>query len=111
MLTTISRMILSLFVSALLIGSYGIEPVRGQENASTEKTDKKKRRVTASMTEQTYKKLTRIHGLIGEQQYIEALKLLKPLVRQLRSDYERAIVFQTYGFIYAAQEQYPRATE
>ncbi len=112
MSNSISRLVLSLFLSVLLVGFYGVEYVLGQENATTEKSaEKNKRRVTASMTEQTYKKLTRIHGLIGEQQYIEALKLLKPLVRQLRSDYERAIVFQTYGFIYAAQEQYPRATE
>ncbi len=82
-----------------------------QETTTADKKSEKKHRVTASMTEQTYKKLTRIHALIGEEKYDAALKLLKPLVRQLRNDYERAITFQTYGFIYASREQYPQATE
>lgn len=90
---------------------YMAPTAHAQETATADKKAQKKRRVTVSMTEQTYKKLTRIHGLIGEEKYDAALKLLKPLVRQLRNDYERAITFQTYGFIYASREQYPQATE
>ena len=82
-----------------------------EAGTAAKKAEKKKRRVTGSMTEKTYKKLTRIHGLIGEEKYDQALKLLGPLVTQCRSDYERAVVFQTYGFVYAAQEKYAKATE
>ena len=79
-------------------------------HAASGEQAQKKRRATGSMTERTYKKLSRIHSLIGESKYDQALKLLEPLSTQLRNDYERAIVYQTYGFVYASQERYSQAT-
>lgn len=77
--------------------------------ADTARAEERKK--SGALTERTYKKLTVIHELIGEEKYAEALKLLAPLSERLSNDYEKAIVFQTYGFVYAAQNDYRRATD
>ncbi len=64
------------------------------------------------LTERTYKRLARIHELMGENQYDEALTRLDHLVKSVRRNkYEYALVMQTYGYVYAAKEQYRKAAE
>lgn len=64
----------------------------------------------ATLTERTYKRLTIIHELMGENKYNEALKRLDALApRVKKKKYEYATVLQTYGFAYAAMDQYKNA--
>jgi tetratricopeptide (TPR) repeat protein len=64
----------------------------------------------ATLSERTYKRLTTIQELMGENKYKEALKRLDALLPRVRKNgYEYATVMQTYGFAYAAQEQYKKA--
>ena len=64
----------------------------------------------ATLSERTYKRLTTIHELMGENKYAEALRRLDQLLPRVRKhDYEYATVMQTYGFAYAAQDQYKKA--
>jgi len=85
--------------------------VAAEDAAAKQQAEKKKRKRTGSMTERTYRKLATIHELIGESKHAEALKLLGPLSKRLSNDYERAIVFQTYGFVYASQNKLSSATD
>ena len=65
-----------------------------------------------TLSESTYRRLTRIHEHIGEEQYAEAIdKLNKLLPATKYSPYETAMVYQTFGFIYAQQGQYGRAAD
>ena len=65
---------------------------------------------SATLSERTYKRLTTIQELMGENKYKEALKRLDALVSRVRKGgYEYATVMQTYGFAYAAQDQYKKA--
>jgi len=100
----------SLLALVLLMPAVTPSALADEPGAKADRTEKKKRRGTGAMSERTYKKLMRIHSLIGESQYDQALKLLRPLETQLKNDYERAVVYQTYGFIHAAQEDYAQAT-
>ncbi len=64
----------------------------------------------ATLSERTYKRLTTIQELMGENKYKEALKRLDALLPRVRKNgYEYAMVMQTYGFAYAAQERYKKA--
>ncbi|BAO43018.1 tetratricopeptide repeat protein [Thiolapillus brandeum] len=64
----------------------------------------------ATLSERTYKRLTTIQELMGDNKYKEALKRLDELLPRVRKNgYEYATVMQTYGFAYAAQEQYRKA--
>ncbi|HDK38299.1 MAG TPA: tetratricopeptide repeat protein [Thiolapillus brandeum] len=63
-----------------------------------------------TLSERTYKHLTAIHELMGENKYKEALERLDELLPRVRKHkYEYATIMQTYGFAYAAQDQYKKA--
>jgi tetratricopeptide (TPR) repeat protein len=76
--------------------------------AQDDKEDKK----NTVMSERAYKRLTQAHDAMGEEKYADALAKLKQMEEGMRlSDYERALVLQTYGFIYAQQERYSEALQ
>ncbi|MGB1557061.1 MAG: tetratricopeptide repeat protein [Oceanococcaceae bacterium] len=65
-----------------------------------------------TLSEATYRRLTKIHELIGEEAYGEALDKLEKLLPATKySPYETAMVYQTYGFIYAQQGDYRKAAD
>ena len=64
----------------------------------------------ATLSERTYKRLTVIHELMGENKYKEAMERLASLAPRVKGNkYEYATVMQTYGFAYAATDQYKKA--
>ena len=63
----------------------------------------------ATMSEVVYKRLSVIHELMGEGKYAEALGRLSTLEQQKLNAYEKALMYQTYGFVYTRQGDYPRA--
>lgn len=80
-------------------------PEEGVLEAGT--AERKERNV--SMSETAYRRLSTIHELMGEGQFAEALKRLQQMEKGALSDYEEALVFQTYGFVYAQQGSYGEA--
>ncbi len=87
------------FVAVLLAGSWLALALVPADAAQT-------------MRERTYKRLTKIHEQMGEGQYVRALRGLDALMPSVRKiPYELAVVEQTYGYVYAAQEKYPQAIE
>lgn len=70
------------------------------------------KKASGSLTESTYRRMTKIQEDIGESKYREAIEQLNKLVDRVKNnDYEYALVMQTYGFAYSAQEQYSKAAE
>ena len=89
-------------VAALGLGLAG-GPVMAQEE---DEEDKK----NTVMSERAYKQLSQAHEALGEGAYADAIAKLQNMEAKLRlSDYERALVLQTYGFVYAQQEKYAEA--
>ncbi len=64
-----------------------------------------------AVSERIYKQLTRVHELMDEERYGQALERLKGMRPSKKRSYEQALVGQTFGYLYAAQEQYPQAIE
>lgn len=62
------------------------------------------------MSERAYKILSQAHDALGANNYAEAIAKLQQMETKLRlSEYERALVLQTYGFVYAQQSKYDEA--
>ena len=61
------------------------------------------------MSENVYRRLTAIHELLGSGDLQGALSRLDDLRDMRLSDYEEALVYQAYGFVYAQQGDYERA--
>lgn len=65
-----------------------------------------------TLSESTYRRLTKVHELIGEENYAEAISRLDKLLPSTKySPYETAMVYQTYGFIFAQQGNYAKAAD
>jgi tetratricopeptide (TPR) repeat protein len=61
---------------------------------------------SALLSESTYKRLSTIHELMGEEKYDDALKRLNVLADTVSSrKYEKAVVMQTYGYLYVSTDQ------
>ena len=73
----------------------------GQEELNDDRKILKRPNVNAAMSEGVYKRLSTVHEQLGEDQIDEALKGLNKLENQNMSKYEKALVQQTYGFVYA----------
>ena len=63
-----------------------------------------------TLSERTHKRLSVIHRLIDQQKHKDALKRLDALRSSIENrDYELALVLQTYGYVYAANDQVHQA--
>ncbi|MEM6639287.1 MAG: tetratricopeptide repeat protein [Pseudomonadota bacterium] len=79
--------------------------------AAAQDEDKEKEKNTV-MSERAYKRLSQAHEALGENRFADTIELLRQMEEKLRlSDYEKALVLQTYGFVYAQQEKYDQALE
>lgn len=74
-----------------------------QEELDENREVLKRREVNAAMSEPVYNRLAAIHDLMGEDKLNDALDRLNKLSNVNLSKYEKAIVQQTYGFVYAQQ--------
>lgn len=61
--------------------------------------------------ERTYKRLEQAHAALGEKNYADVEQKLRQMEQMPLNDYEKALVYQTYGFLYAEQSNYDRAIE
>lgn len=57
-----------------------------------------------------YARLSEAHALIGKGKYSAALKKMNSMKHKLRlNPHEQALMWQTYGYIYASQEKFSKA--
>jgi tetratricopeptide (TPR) repeat protein len=62
--------------------------------------------------EWAFSRLSKAHEAIGKGQLAEALKILDSMTRKLGLNaHERALIWQTYGYVHSTQERYPQAIE
>lgn len=73
--------------------------------------EEEEERPQATMTERAYKRLLQAQELMGDNKFAEALSKLQAMQRMDLNEYERALVLQTIGFVYAQQGQYPQAIQ
>lgn len=84
-------------------GAPSIDAIRAQQRACEARKPPRKSKGTIS--ESAYRKLERIIDAIGKGEYAESEKKLIELSQSARGDYEKAIVLQTLGFVYASQNK------
>jgi len=72
-----------------------------QEELDDDRKILKRPDVNAAMSEPVYNRLSAIHEQMGEDKLVEALVGIGRLEKQSLSKYEKALVQQTFGFIYA----------
>jgi len=59
-----------------------------------------------------YTRLSEAHDFIGKGKYSAALKLMDSMQNKKRlNPHERALMWQTYGYIYSSQELFPKAIQ
>jgi tetratricopeptide (TPR) repeat protein len=63
------------------------------------------------VSEHVYNQLTRVHELMDENRHDEALKRLQRIRPSKTRRYEQALLQQTYGYLYAAREEYGLAID
>ncbi|MBI3171499.1 MAG: tetratricopeptide repeat protein [Hydrocarboniphaga effusa] len=83
------------------------EQIYAQQRACESR--KPPRKAKGTISEGAYKRLERVIEAIGKGEYVESEKKLKELQENARGEYEKAIVLQTLGFVYASQEKIPLA--
>ena len=59
----------------------------------------------------TYDRLLQVYRLVEEGRYGQALELLGSVRAAKARSYERAVILQTYGYVYAEKQEYERAIE
>lgn len=78
-------------------------PAPAQEELREDRQVEEREVEAGTMSEDTYKRLSRVHEQLGEEDYAGALDGLRRLEDRRLNDYERALVYQTYGFVFASQ--------
>ena len=81
------------------------QPAWSQAELDSNRQIKKHKEHTQSMTEPIYRRLGAIHTLMGESNYDKALSDLNKLANATLNDHEKALVQQTFGFIYVQQNR------
>jgi len=61
--------------------------------------------------ERTYKELSKAHELMAAGKYDEALERLRGVRTTQAKSYEKALVLQTYGYLYAGKGRYREAID
>jgi tetratricopeptide (TPR) repeat protein len=90
-----------------MTGAPTIQELQAQQRACEAR--KPPRKPKGTITESAYKKLERIMDQIAKNQYAEAETKLKEMSENTRADYEKAIVLQTLGFVYASTNKEAQA--
>lgn len=90
----------------LLLGALCVTPVAVAQEGEGERQQQATKR-TGSMSEKTYKKLAEAQELADAEDYSGARRILDELKASPKlSPYEQAQLYNFYGFIYYAQEDY-----
>lgn len=93
--------------SMLVVGLPG-----GVAHAQKREAPKPQTRKGFVVSPEVFKKLEATHAAIEAEKYGEALKILGEIKGMSKlSEHERALMFQTYGYVYSSQEKYGEAAK
>jgi tetratricopeptide (TPR) repeat protein len=109
--------LVALLALGLAVGLAGVaapvETAHAQSERAKKKAEKEKRkkeRKNFATGEWAFKKLSAAHEALEEENYTQALKLLKDMEnRRSLNDHEKALMYQTFGFVYSSQGKYKEA--
>ena len=97
-----SKLIVALITSVMLLGSAGV--------AFAQQKSEKKTKETVAMSQAVYEKLTEIQEMIESKDYASAQRLIDDLkTKKGLSEYELAQVYNISGYSYYLQERYDDA--
>jgi len=88
-------------------------PFPADRSRAAERREKPETRRVQTVSVQTAKYFTSAQEMLGEEKYPEALSSLDKIKERGNklNDYEKALMYQLYGYVYAGQEKYEQATE
>lgn len=94
---------------AVALGLALAVPAMAQDAPAPAPKEKKQRKATGTLSESMYNQLTRVHELIAKNKNNEALDKATALLDRANGDYEKAMVYQTIGFLHAGNNNYKAA--
>ncbi len=104
-----------LATSLILTGASSLVPDNeawAEKSSSKKATKKKKRKKSFVFSPVVFKKMAEIHELLLEEKFSETLPKLEQLAgRKKLSDFEKASIYETFGFAHSALLQYATAAE
>ena len=106
-----SRRAAWLAAALLLPAGWVSAPIASAQTPADEQAKIERDEKPVTMDERTYKRLSVIHELMGNNKQDEALDKLRSLAGGSLGDYAQALVSQTFGFLHAQKEEYPKAIE
>lgn len=105
--------LVALLALGLAVGLAGVAAPFESAHAQSERAKKKqakKERKNFATGEWAFKKLAAAHEALEEEDYAEALSLLKDMEnRRSLNDHEKALMYQTFAFVYSSQGKYKEA--
>lgn len=104
-----STFVSGLRCAVLALALTAVVPIASAQDAPA--PAKKARKATGSLSEPTYRQLERIYKLMAENKNDEALGKLNTLLEKVNSPYEKCLVLQTIGYVYANQNNYKKAIQ
>jgi tetratricopeptide (TPR) repeat protein len=98
-------------VGALLVSVPGVRPATAAEEAQPRAKPKPVTRRVQGVRPWAYKRLERAHAALADGNYPACRAALDELQRNSErlNDHERALTWQTYGYVQASQEEYTEA--
>lgn len=97
--------------AAALLMLAAASPALAQGKVCLDTTTVEREDPGSTMGELAYKRLSKIHEMMGEERYGDALDEIGRMENMRLNDYEKALMWQTYGFIYSAQGQFTKAID
>jgi tetratricopeptide (TPR) repeat protein len=81
-----------------------------EKKTAAQKKKEKEERKNFAAGEWAYKKLSTAQEALGEERYADALSIMNEMTkRKSLNDHEKALMYQTFAFIYSSQGKYKEA--
>ncbi len=82
-----------------------------QEELQDDREVEERRDRTQAISENMHRRLSTVHDQLGDDRLAEALEGLSRLEKMKPNDYEEALIYQTYGFVFVRQDQPEKAID
>jgi tetratricopeptide (TPR) repeat protein len=102
-----------LIIPLILTGANAVlipDSARSETDTGKKSKSRLKQKKEFVLTPVVFKKMTTIHELVSEEKFSEAIPMLAELEGRKRlTDFEKATIYESFGFFYTAFTQYDKA--